>query len=238
MQFQDKHSGVPYRERGRLMAFHGAVFPHRRFQWIVLVPFLLCFGGCLLDNKDKALGHGHDFGENDSNLVLCMGDSITVGGFSGGAPWPTRFGVMTGKAVINDGINGAQAPTGAARIQSNLRRHQPGFVIIFYGANDAIHGTDVDVTASNIRHMIHLAKVNQSIPLVANVMPMTGAREVFNARMDRINEAIDAAARDAGVKRINLHASVRKDPDSLLVDGLHLNELGEIWVAMEFMDVF
>ncbi len=238
IQLQDRHTGARYRKRTRLMAFHGVAFPNRRLQRIVLVAFLLCFGGCLPDSKDKALGHGHDFGANDSNLVLCMGDSITAGGFSGGAPWPARFSVMTGKTTINAGIPGAQSSAGVAQIQTNLAAYRPGFVIIFYGANDAIQGIAPATTGENVRRMIRAAKANQAIPVIANVLPMTGYREVYNPRVNMINSIIADITREEDVTRVNLNAAVRTDPDSLFVDGLHLNQLGETFVAMEFMDVF
>lgn len=201
---------------------------------LMLVPWLT---GCLGGSSDP-LGHRHDFGDNDANVVLCMGDSITAGGFSGGAPWPTLFGQMVGKQTINDARRGVVSADGANRIIASFRRHKPGFVIIAYGANDAIRGTNPAATGVHIRQMIHVAKSNRCIPVVATVMPMTGPRSVYNDRVDLINREIRAAARDENVKLADIHRSVRSDPDSLYVDGLHLNRLGEVWVAMTFMDAF
>lgn len=190
--------------------------------------------GCESDS-DKKLGDGHDFGENNPDLVLAMGDSITAGGYSGGTPWPARFGSMVGKSVINDGISGAASPVGAGRINSLLATYKPGFVIIWFGANDAINGYNIETTDGALKYMIEAAKANKSIPVIANVMPMAGGRIIFNGNVERINERI---ANLSGVKKVNVYNTVSGNTDLYLADGLHLSDAGEQEVAALFMDAF
>ncbi len=194
--------------------------------------------GCLHDSDSKPLGHGHDFGDMNRNVVLAMGDSITAGGFSGGPPWPARLSGMLGKTVVNDGIPGAQSAVGTTRAQSMINQHRPGFVIIFYGANDAIHGVDVNATSARLRSMVVTAKNNQCIPLIATVLPMSGGRRIYNGRVDAINEEISRIAREEKAKLIHTHRAVNRSPDLYLVDGLHLNDRGEELIALEFLDAF
>ncbi len=208
--------------------------------FILLISFqTFVFTGCLSGSSSKKLGSGHDFGENNRDVVLVLGDSISAGGYSGAAPWPARFGGIIGKTVVNESIGGATASVGAARVQAALRNHKPGFLIIFYGANDAIQGVNANATENALRAMVSAAKANQTIPVMATVMPMEYGRRTYNGRVDRINECIRAVASAERVKLVDLHRTMRKrNPDDYYVDGLHLNDLGEELVALEFVDAF
>lgn len=178
----------------------------------------------------------HDFGDNDPAVIVAMGDSITAGGWSGGPSWPARLSEMTGKTVHNAGVRRAQSSDGAARIQSLLQRHRPGYVLIFYGANDAIMGIPLSITENSLRAMVAAAKENKSIPILATVMPMAGARKVFMPRINAINERIEAIAKSEGVKLVQTHRAVLRDPELYLADGLHLNNAGELLITFEFAD--
>ena len=203
-----------------------------------LLLFLMGQGTGCLSSSSKKLGDGHDFGPNDPDLVLAMGDSITAGGYSGGPPWPARFGGIVGKSVINDGIPGAMSNVGASRAPGLITSRRPGFVIIFYGANDAIQGISADATEGSIRAMVNAAKSNQAIPVLGTVLPMSVSRSIYNGRVDQINERIRSVGRSESVKVVDLHRVVARDPDRYLVDGLHLNAAGEELVALEFNDAF
>lgn len=201
--------------------------------FLALVVFLAINSGCESDSGNK-LGDGHDFGDNNPNLVVAMGDSITAGGYSGGAPWPSRFAEMVGKTVINRGISGANSIDGSGRINSVLRQTKPGYVIIWYGANDAIQGISLDATERALNAMVDAAKANKSIPVIANVMPMAGGRSIFNGRVESINDRI----KSIDAKKVNTYGVVNSDPSLYLVDGLHLSDLGENAIALEFLDAF
>jgi len=209
---------------------------------VLFASLMLCMSlfimGCLDSGGGGKLGSGHDFGENTPDLVLAMGDSITAGGYSGGAPWPARFGGMVGKSVINDGIPGASSPVGAARANSLIVSQKPGFVIIFYGANDAITGVSADIFENSIRAMVEAAQNNQAIPVLATILQMDGGRAIYNGRVDRLNARIRDVASQLKVKVVDVSKAVRRDPALYLADGLHLSDEGELLVAMRFMDAF
>jgi len=196
--------------------------------------FTITLTGCELDSEKK-LGDGHDFGENDENVVVAIGDSITDGGFSGAAPWPSRLGMMSGKTVLNYGVPGAKSTEGAGRIGSILARNKPGYVIIWFGANDAIMDVSLQSTENALRYMIDQAKANNSIPIIATVMPMAGGRVIFNGNVDRINEVINGFS---DVEIVDTHGVIAGSPELYLADGLHLNDAGEQEIAATFNDLF
>lgn len=201
----------------------------------LLASTMLISSGC---ENDKPLGKGHDFGDNDQNIVVAMGDSITRGGYSGGAPWPARLASMTGKNVINLGVPGAVSGDGVSRVASALKSRKPGFVIIYYGANDAIQGNDPAAVAGNIERMIATVQDAKSIPVVASVAPMSGAREIYNGNVSAINEQIYAVASARGAKVVDINGAIGSNPELYLVDGLHPSDAGEDLIASEFSGLF
>lgn len=203
---------------------------------IILSAALALTTGC--ESDDKSLDKGKDFGDNNPELVLAMGDSITAGGDSGGAPWPSRFSSITGKTTINSGTQGATSLVGASRIGGQLSKLKPGYVVIFYGANDVRQGVQPSDTEAAIRSMVIAAKANKTVPLVVNVMPMSEGSSIFNPAIDALNILIKAAANSEGATFVNMNAAAGSDPGQYLVDGLHLNDAGETLVAMTIADRF
>lgn len=201
--------------------------------WLFCMLIAALGVGCESDSGGK-LGDGHDFGDNNPEVVLVMGDSISAGGYSGGPPWPSRFADMVGKTVVNYGVPGANSIDGAGRISRAINSIKPGYVIIWYGANDAIQSISVDSTDRAINYMVDVAKTNKVIPVVINVMPMAGGRSIFNGTVDRINERIKSIK----AKKVNAHKLVNSDPFLYLEDGLHLSDTGENAIALEVLDVF
>lgn len=216
------------------------VFGMLRVFFILNVLSACCaVSGCLNSGGGGGgLGSGHDFGANDPNVVLAMGDSITAGGFSGGAPWPSRLAGMIGKNVVNDGIPGATSGLGAGRINQRLKALKPGYVIIYYGANDVIQGLNPDATAAAIDAMIAAAQANQSIAIVATATPMSGSRIIFNSAIERINDRVRIISSSRKAPLVNLYGLIQGNEDLYLADGLHLSDSGELAVAMEFADRF
>lgn len=188
---------------------------------------LLC--GC----EDGGGGGGDDVGDNDPNLVICVGDSITQGYACDGAPYPSQLAAMSGKQVRNLGIGGARSGTGASRISSQLAC-KPGYVCILYGANDAICGGDAGNVKENIRAIIAACKRNQSVPIVATTPPMIGEHSLYNGAARSVNEAIRAVAKEEHVDLVDLYGAFGSGEGYLVSDGLHPNAAGAELIARKF----
>lgn len=189
------------------------------------------FCGCEGDGGGG--GGGDDVGDNDRNLVICVGDSITQGYACDGAPYPAQLAGMTGKSVRNMGVGGAQAAAGASKITSQLSC-KPGYVCILYGANDAICGGSPDSVRESLRSIIVACKNNHSIPIVATTPPMIREHASFDGAARSINEAIRGVAHEEGARLVDLYGAFGSGEAYLVSDGLHPNAAGAELIAKSF----
>lgn len=201
--------------------------------WVrILVPVVVfALAGCDDDDDSGKLGSGYDFGDNDPNKISAMGNSITAGG------WPGILAGMSGKSVVNRGVGGATSGAGAGRVNGTLASDKPGFLLIQYGANDAIHGSDPETVANNLRAIVQAAKANKTIPIVATVAPMYGDHGIFAGRARTISAAIRSMAGQEGAHVADIEAAFGTDQSLIGSDGLHPSDAGRQEIAAVFNDV-
>ena len=196
--------------------------------WLLALPFT--FGGC----GGSGGGASGDVGDNNPDLVACMGDSITSGYNSAGAPYPSRLAVMSGKTVLNFGVPGAQSSYGTSLIGSVVNR-KPGYVFILYGSNDAINGTGPDTTKQHLRYIISVCKANSCVPILATPPKMALGHAVYDGAAAHTATAIRELAKEEGVALVDLYKAFGDgikylNPD----DGLHLSDEGGDFIAKKF----
>ena len=197
---------------------------------IAMVMGVSFFCGC-----EDSGGGGDDVGDNNPDLVICVGDSITQGYRCDGAPYPTQLAAMCGKTVRNMGIGGARAAAGASRISSQLAC-KPGYVCILYGANDAIMegGSSANSVKASLRSIIVACKNNKSIPIVATTPPMIWGHRIFDGGARAINEAIRSVAKEEGARLVDIYGAFGTGEAYLVADGLHPNAAGAKLIAQKF----
>ena len=200
----------------------------------VLCGLGLLGAGCE-DRGDSKYGDGHDFGSNDRNLYVCIGDSITSG-VGGVTPYPSNLGAMLGKPVINQGRAGERVFDGAARTPGTLDQYKPGHLLILHGINDVLDGHSSDFIISQLRSMILSAKARKVLPAISTLTPLFGEREVVNGAVYALNDQIRSLASQEGVLLVDNERVVRGRPDYVIEDGLHLSEAGSTAVAAAWAD--
>lgn len=202
---------------------------------LLLMAVVLLATGC--ENDSGSLGDGHDFGDNDPELYVAVGDSITEG-VGGATPYPVILSSMLGKTVINDGRGGERVGvTGVARSRRALDRYQPGFLLVMYGLNDVFDGYGADNIGARIREIIQAAKGNQTIPVVSTITPAVGTfRVIFNPGIVRANEEIKRVCAEEGVVLVDCYAVIEGRADYVQSDGIHLTDAGASAVAAQFLD--
>ena len=173
-------------------------------------------------------------GDNDVNLVACVGDSITQGYNCIGDPYPTRLAAMSGKQVLNYGVGGSLTDYGASIIGSVLAR-KPGDVCLLYGSNDCIHRKSYAWSVENLRRVVRACKNNRTKVIIATVPPQTGSHLRFNIRCTTLSAAIRVLAEEEGVPCVDLNKAFGDGSKYLNPeDGLHLSNAGGDLVARKF----
>lgn len=187
-------------------------------------------GGGGLSNKNP--------GNNDVNVVVAFGDSITQGKECPCTPYPERLAGMIGKNVLNTGIGGSLAVENVGRAQSAIDKYHPGFMIILYGVNDVINGYGLDAISSALDAMVSVCYDNHVVPVLATYPRCISEHAIFGSRTSRLNEHIKAVASSRGVKCVDLESEFNANPEWYMPDGLHPNDAGTQVMALAFADLF
>lgn len=109
-------------------------------------------------------------GGTNVQTVVCLGDSITAGGY------PAELADQTGLTVINAGKGGERSDGGVGRIGGLIAGHQPDFICILYGANDVHCGVPANQIAANVGAMAQAAINNGVTPVVGTLTPVSGPK--------------------------------------------------------------
>lgn len=197
---------------------------------------LLAFSGCE-NGGSSAIGDGHDFGNNNPDLVVAFGDSITAGGDVSPSYVPILAG-MIGKTVLDEGTPGMESGFGADNIGAVLNQ-QPGFVLIFFGSNDAIMGRDSSETIDNLQAIVTACKNANVIPVLTTLPPMIGEHAAYNDGVDALNPLIASLAAQEDVPLADVHAAFVGNEEAYLIsDGLHPTEAGAEAIATTYANLF
>ena len=203
-----------------------------------LLGGILALAGCENSN-DSHLGDGHDFGPNNPNLYVALGDSITAG--SGLANpndcYSAKLAGMLNKTVMNAGYPGASSSAILDVCYNILDDNKPGYMLILIGVNDLIMGYGTEVAAVNIQIMVQACKDNKTIPVIATLTPTFGSYARLSDEMVRLNDAIRQIASDLGVALVDLNDAFGDNLIYMQTDGLHPNETGHALMAITFYDV-
>ncbi|MBU0715914.1 MAG: hypothetical protein KJ964_11210 [Verrucomicrobia bacterium] len=212
------------------------------FIWRLSSGVLLCaalmLAGCE-GSGDTHLSDGHDFGPNNPNLYVALGDSITAGDslVSPSNYYPTILAGMLNKPVINEGVSGDSSGEAMDRLYPILDDYKPGFVLILVGINDLIMGYGENEAARNIRVMVHACQDNKTIPVIATLTPVFESYARLDSSVTRLNVMIQQIATDLNVALVDLNAAFNDDPTYMEPGGIHPNETGNALMALTFYDV-
>ncbi len=206
---------------------------------------LVCIGCCSIflsgcedggGSGSESLPEPHDFGSNDPNTVVAMGDSITALEGGNTTTYPQILASITGKRVINEGRGGATSDDGLSKVQRVLNQHHPGYVLVLYGANDIIRSTGRDNIIENLTSIINAIKNNKSVPIIATLTPMYYSHELFDGATKEINVRIRQLAVELDCDLADLEEAFGTDTSYMLDDGLHPNDAGLNVIAEVFAD--
>ncbi len=162
--------------------------------------------------------------QNQPIKLLILGDSLSAAyGLSTQQGWVALWQASdTNIRIINASISGETTMGGAARLPALLTQHQPDWLIIELGANDALRGQDLRLSEQKLRNMIQLAKKQgvQVALLGIRLPPNYGA--LYSQRLEALYQQL-AKSEHIPLEPFFL-ADVALDPNLMQDDGLHPNE--------------
>ncbi len=203
--------------------------------------------------------------------IVALGDSITNG---------VRVGVKEGDTyrhllqedlstatgyqveVINAGVNGDITTTAIHRLEHDVLRHEPDYVTIMFGVNDAGYyrpATDSmadtpRVTAkdfrSNMKAIVGAVQQIGAKPVLVTPVPMNSAyahkdypayvENGLNYLVDEYADIIRELSARSNLPLIDVHRPFSDDPetDKLVPDGIHPNKPGHRFIADIFVQEF
>jgi lysophospholipase L1-like esterase len=193
-------------------------------------------------------------GNNQPNVYLGFGDSLTVGEGSSHArgylvPLREELVAYWGEARIEgDGISGTKSVQGLDRLPAALHHVRPAYTLILYGTNDWNRLDCKDerfpcFTIASLRTMIQAVRSIQGLPVVSTIIPANPAvvdrqGPERNEWVVRMNDLIRPMVREEGAVLADPHALVLEQPslEDLFVDHVHPNDDGYRLIARAFFE--
>jgi acyl-CoA thioesterase-1 len=178
--------------------------------------FILCLGLWAYANALWA--------QNQPVKLLILGDSLSAAyGLSTQQGWVSLWQASNANMrIINASISGETTIGGAARLPALLKQHQPDWLIIQLGANDALRGQDLRLSEQKLNYMIKLAKKQgvQVALLGIRLPPNYGA--LYSQRLEAMYQQL-AKSEQVPLEPFFL-VDVALEPSLMQDDGLHPNE--------------
>lgn len=194
------------------------------FSCFLILTLALC--GCEDDS-------GHSYGDNDPNLYVALGDSITEGSALS-ETYPEKLSSMLESTVINEGSSGERSGSGAERVDEVLEKYKPGHLLVLYGANDIIFGFDADHIINNLRTIVRAAKANKTKVVLATITPASDYHSYMTGYIALVNPEIRKLAAEENVALADLDEAFAGNTSYLSSDGLHLSNAGAELMAETF----
>ena len=163
----------------------------------------------------------------DDKKLLILGDSISAGfGIKESQNWTTLMKSSFSKEgknlkIINSSISGDTTSGGLSRISSDLNMHEPDFVLVELGGNDALRGYPISRIKQNLLKIVSIISSKQSIPIIMQIKipPNYGKKYI-----DAFENIYSGVASETNAKLISfMLENVALSDDLMQSDGIHPN---------------
>ena len=162
--------------------------------------------------------------------VLILGDSLSYGtGANPGQDYPSLLTQTTGWNIVNAGVPGDTSAGGLQRLEGLLASHTPALVVIELGGNDFLRQLPIDITESNLRSALSMAKASGAKVLLVSIPEFSPLRAVVGNLSD--HPVYERIAQDTNTPLISDVFSEVLSDRSLRADQIHPNAQGYSAVA-------
>ena len=232
---------------------------HTKWMPTLIFLLLLPLAGCQSSEETETAAAEPPIQENAR--IVFFGDSITEQGEkSGGYVQLVRDSLHEAYPnrnieVIGAGISGNRVPDLLNRVEEDVLSKDPTTTVIYIGINDVWHwelndgGTPKDEYRAGLRTLVDTLQQAGSRVLVCTpsvIGEKTGGQNKQDAMLEEYASISRKVARAQGAQvcdlraafkeYLNTHNSQNEEQGVLTVDGVHLNERGNQFVAREMVE--
>ena len=173
----------------------------------------------------------------DTKKLLILGDSISAGyGLKESENWVQLLETSlnasgTELKIINSSISGDTTIGGLSRIESDLRKHNPNYVLVELGGNDALRGYPIDKIKTNLLKIIDASIAAEANPIIMQIRIPPNYGKNYVAAFESIYSEI---AVEKNIPKMSfILEKVALDKSLMQLDGIHPNSKAQPLIAKQ-----
>ena len=173
----------------------------------------------------------------DTKKLLILGDSISAGyGLKESENWVQLLETSLKLSgiefkIINSSISGDTTIGGLSRIESDLRKYNPNYVLVELGGNDALRGYPIDKIKSNLLKIIDASLAAEANPIIMQIKIPPNYGKNYVTAFESIYSEI--AAEKNIPKMSFILEKVALDKSLMQMDGIHPNSKAQPFIAKQ-----
>ena len=171
----------------------------------------------------------------DTKKLLILGDSISAGyGLKESENWVLLLESSLKSSgielkIINSSVSGDTTIGGLTRIENDLRKHNPNYVLIELGGNDALRGYPIENIKTNLLKIIDVSLAAKANPIIMQIRIPPNYGKNYVTAFESIYSEIAA---EKNIPKINfLLDQVALDKSLMQLDGIHPNARAQPLIA-------
>ena len=173
----------------------------------------------------------------DTKKLLILGDSISAGyGLKESENWvqllETSLNASSIKLkIINSSISGDTTTGGLSRIESDLREHNPNYVLVELGGNDALRGYPIEKIKTNLLKIIDASTAAGANPIIMQIRIPPNYGKNYVTAFESIYSEI---AVEKNIPKMSfILEKVALDKSLMQLDGIHPNSKAQPVIAKQ-----
>ena len=173
----------------------------------------------------------------ESKKLLILGDSISAGyGLKESENWVQLLETSLKLSgiefkIINSSISGDTTIGGLSRIESDLRKYNPNYVLVELGGNDALRGYPIKKIKSNLLKIIDASLAAEAIPIIMQIRIPPNYGKNYVTAFESIYSEI--AAEKNIPKMSFILEKVALNKSLMQMDGIHPNSKAQPFIAKQ-----
>ena len=173
----------------------------------------------------------------DTKKLLILGDSISAGyGLKESENWVQLLETSLKSSgiefkIINSSISGDTTIGGLSRIESDLRKYNPNYVLVELGGNDALRGYPINKIKSNLLKIIDVSLAAEATPIIMQIRIPPNYGKNYVKAFESIYSEI--AAEKNIPKMSFILEKVALNKSLMQMDGIHPNSKAQPFIAKQ-----